>query len=273
MSQMPAITDEQRTDLERKQLANALAKVNSGHVLSDRELAIVDAAHARSKATESAAPLSFLQTTELGFEVAVSAELERRGINDASRLIEQKPEVFRVIANLLSRQTPIRDICAICGVSASTVQSVGDHPEAKLPMVTQKGQLMAKMRLAVSLGIEALIERFGTGEVSALEWAIVKDKLTVDEGGVTDRTELVITEDPATREFLEMVRAARAAQAAGMVIDSEEVSTNPDGSPVRLISPNNNTIQNISILETARDSQSPEMTAETPKNVDLPSAT
>lgn len=250
---MPALTDEQRIDLEAKQLANALSKVNSGQVLSEREMAIVEAAHARSKETAAPAASLFLQTTELGFEVAVTEELERRGINDASRLLEQKPEVFRVIANLLARQTPIRDICSICGVSASTVQSVGDHPEAKLPMVTQKGQLMAKMRLAVSLGIEALIERFKTGEVSALEWAIVKDKLTVDEGGVTDRTELVITDD--TEDFTRLVKAAR----AGMVIDSEEVSPKT-AAPASLALPDRQEVQTIPAPSFTRDSLCTETT-------------
>lgn len=230
---MPALTDEQRIDLEAKQLANALSKVNSGQVLSEREMAIVEAAHARSKETAAPAASLFLQTTELGFEVAVTEELERRGINDASRLLEQKPEVFKVIANLLSRQTPIRDICSICGVSGHTVQSVAEHAEAKLPIATQKAHLMAKMRLAVSLGIEGIIERFQADpkSISALEWAIIKDKLTVDEGGVTDRTELVITDD--TEDFTRLVKAAR----AGMVIDSEEVSP-MGGSPAPLPPPN-----------------------------------
>ena len=248
---MPALTDEQRIDLEAKQLANALSKVNSGQVLSEREMAIVEAAHARSQETAAPAASLFLQTTELGFEVAVTEELERRGINDASRLIEQKPEVFKVIANLLARQTPIRDICSICGVSAHTVQSVAEHPEAKLPVATQKAHLMAKMRLAVSLGIEGIIERFQADpkSISALEWAIIKDKLTVDEGGVTDRTELVITDDD-TKDFMQLVKAAR----AGMVIDTEEVSPKA-AAPAPLALPDRQQVQTIPVATLTRDSQ------------------
>lgn len=260
--QLPALTDEERINLEEKQLTNVLAKVNSGQVLTEREEAIANAAHARFK-TLTAAPSLFLQTTELGFEVAVTKELESRGINDASRLIEQKPEVFRVIANLLARQTPIRDICAICGVSGHTVQSVADHPEAKLPVATQKAHLMAKMRLAVSLGIEGIIERFSAdpGSITALEWAIIKDKLAVDEGGVTDRTELIITDDD-TKEFMALVKQARARP--GMVMDAEEVS--PKAAPRALPPPSFPSLGEVmvSVLKTDRLTRDTQCTEDDP---------
>lgn len=218
---MPALTDEQRIDLENKQLANALAKVNSGQVLTDREMTIVEAAHARSKAPATPPEPLFLQTTDLGFEVAVTEELEKRGIFDASRLLERKKEVFFIIAKMLGRQVPIRSICSICGVSAHTVQSVRDHPEAKLPVATQKESDRALMRLLVTLGLEGILERWTNdpSSVTALELAIIKDKLTVEEGGVTDRTEVIVTDDE-TKDFMQLMRAAR----SGMVMDAEEVS-------------------------------------------------
>lgn len=254
-AELPALTPEQMAQVEEKLVTSGLAKLNTGVTPSKLEMEAIERAGLRGRQEDE--PPMQVAITELGLEVAVSDSLEKRGIHDASRLLERKPEVFRIIAGLLARAVPIRDICDLCRVSASTVQSVADHPEAKLSAVTQKEQFIAKLRLAASLGLEALIERFKTGEVTAIEFGIVVDKLALAEGGVTARTEIIHTHEEED-DWTRMCREARRAQATGMVIEAEEVS--PRGAALSLAAPQ------ITPEQAARDIQSPEMESQCAHN-------
>ncbi len=234
MPELPTLNAAQRAKVEEKLVNSGLAKLNTGLTPSKLEMDAINRAGQRGEADE--APSEELAVTELGLEVYVSESLEKRGIHDASRMLERKPEVFRIIAGLLSRAVPVRDICSICRVSASTVQSIADHPDAKLAAVTQKEQFTAKLRLAATLGLEALIERFRAGEVTAVEFGIVVDKLALAEGGVTSRTEIIHSHEEED-DWTRMCREARATQqrdVSAMVIDAEEVSPKAALAPLGL---------------------------------------
>lgn len=237
MAELPTLNAADMAKVEEKLVTSGLAKLNTGLTPSKLEMDAINRAGQRGEADE--APSDELAVTELGLEVYVSDSLEKRGIHDASRMLERKPEVFRIIAGLLSRAVPVRDICSICRVSASTVQSIADHPEAKLAAVTQKEQFTAKLRLAATLGLEALIERFRAGEVTAVEFGIVVDKLALAEGGVTSRTEIIHSHEEDD-EFTRLCREARATRerdvtpASAMVTDAEEVSPKTAPAPLGL---------------------------------------
>ncbi len=218
MPDLPALTPDQMAGVETKLVTSGLAKLNTGLTPTKLEMDAIERAGQRGHVEEE--PEERKEITELGLEVFVSDTLEKRGIHDGTRMLQHKKEVFFIIAGLLARGVPIRDVCSICRVSASTVQSIADHPEAKLSAVTQKEQFVAKLRLAASLGLEALIMRFQAGEVTGVEFGIVVDKLALAEGGVTARTE-VIHSNEAEDDFTRLVREARTAQRAGTVMDAE----------------------------------------------------
>jgi hypothetical protein len=237
MSELPTLNAAEMAKVEEKLVNSGLAKLNTGLTPSKLEMDAINRAGQRGEAAE--APNEELATTELGLEIYVSESLEKRGIHDGSRLLERKRELFFVIARLLAMSTPIRDICSICRVSASTVQSVADHPEAKLPAVTQKEQFVSMLRLCANLGLGALVERFQRGEVTAVEWGIVVDKLALAEGGVTSRTEIIHSHEEDD-EWTRLCREARATQqrdvtpAFTMVTDAEEVSPKAALAPLGL---------------------------------------
>ena len=237
MAELPTLNAEQMAKVEERLVASGLAKLNTGLTPSKLEMDAITRAGQRGEADE--APSEELAVTELGLEVYVSESLEKRGIHDGSRLLERKRELFFVIARLLAMATPIRDICSICRVSASTVQSVAEHPEAKLPAVTQKEQFVSMLRLCANLGLGALVERFQRGEVTAVEWGIVVDKLALAEGGVTSRTEIIHSHEEED-EWTRLCREARATQqrdvtpVSAMVTDAEEVSPKAEPAPLGL---------------------------------------
>jgi len=218
VSDLPKLTAAQMADVESKLVVSGLQKLNTGQNPTSLEMDAIKRAGERF-ATEAAVDDRKTEITELGLEVYVTNRLDQRGIHDGSRLLERKPEVFNIIARLLAQATPIRDICSLCQVSEHTVQSVADHPAAKLPAATQKAHYIANLRLAASLGLEGLIEQFRRGEVTAIAWGIVHDKLAIAEGGVTSRTEVRHLDGDEEDEYTRLVRQTR----QEMVMDAEIV--------------------------------------------------
>jgi len=249
VSDLPRLTAAQMADVETKLVISGLAKLNSGQNPTGLEIDAIKRAGERH-AVETAADERETEITELGLEVHVTKRLDERGIHDGSRLLERKREVFEIIARLLAQNVPVRDICHLCQVSEHTVQSVADHPASKLPAATQKGQFIAKLKLAATLGLEGIIERFKRGEVTAVEWGIVVDKLALAEGGVTSRTEVLHRDADDEDDYSRLVRQAR----QEMVIEAELIPTKALPEPgARLpVSP-------IEAPETvAKENQSPE---------------
>ncbi|HEY1051547.1 MAG TPA: hypothetical protein VGE39_17365 [Prosthecobacter sp.] len=222
---LPTVSPQELAELEQKLVDDGLAKLRAGESPTTAERRAIERAGERFHERETEARERRV-VTELGLEVLVSDRLDKRGIHDASRLLERKPEVFHIIARLLAQNVPVRDICDICHVGEHTVQSVQDHPAGQLAAATQKEHFVAKLRLAASLGIEGIIAQFRTGDVSPIAWGIVMDKLALAEGGVTARTEVVHTSS-GEDDYLRMVREAREAALAlrppGMVIEVENL--------------------------------------------------
>ena len=242
MAELPALTAAEMARVEEKLVAAGLAKLNSGLTPAKLEMEAIERAGERGREPEMQAPEERLEVTELGLEVHVSDALEKRGIHDASRLLEKHKKVFEIIAAMLARNVPVRDICDICRVSPCTVQSVAEHPAANLTAVTQKDHFIAKLRLAASLGLEAIIKRFQAGEATAVELGIVVDKLALAEGGVTSRTE-VIHRDEDEDEWTRLVERTR----TGMVIEAEEIPPKPALRAPELLENASNDIQSLDI--------------------------
>lgn len=256
--ELPVMTSAQMADVESKLVTSGLAKLNTGLTPTKLEMEAIERAGQRG--AESATPKELVRT-DLGFDVELAKTMEERGVHDASRTLQRKPEVFFIIARLLARNTPYEEICELCGCSPHLVQSIADHPEAKLPAAVQKEQFVAKLRLAATLGLGALIKRFQAGEATAVEVGIIIDKLALAEGGVTARTEVIHAhegEDEWTRLCREARAQMSAAPAAGMVIDAELIPPKaapppladppslPDSSPmdIQSLDPGNQTADN-----------------------------
>lgn len=173
------------------------------------------------QAAPASDPPAFLSTaaapaaeqTELGFFVDVRARLEARGVYDASRLKSQRPELYQVIARLLaSGICGKEEIRTLCGVAWETVAAV--EADAAPTIRDFKARLSGRLRLAISAAADRLIEQARAGELSAIDFGILVDKLLLIEGEATARVEIV--EDPAAAAFRQAM-AALAGQAAGAV--------------------------------------------------------
>ncbi len=156
----------------------------------------------------AAAPAA--EKTELGFFVDVRARLEARGVYDASRLKSQRPELYAVIARLLaSGICGKEEIRTLCGVAWETVAAV--EADAAPTIRDFKARLSARLRLAISAAADRLLEQARAGELSAIDFGILVDKLLLIEGEATARVEIM--EDPAAAAFRQAM-AAIAGQAA-----------------------------------------------------------
>jgi len=157
----------------------------------------------------AAAPAA--EQTELGFFVDVRERLEARGVYDASRLKSHRPELYAVIARLLaSGICGKEEIRTLCGVAWETVAAV--EADAAPTIRDFKQRLSGRLRLAISAAADRLIEQARAGQLSAIDFGILVDKLLLIEGEATARIELV--EDPAAAAFRQAM-AALASQAAG----------------------------------------------------------
>lgn len=218
---MPTLTDEQRVNLENKQLANALAKVNSGQVLNEREMALVEAAHARSKeATPQPVQPFFLpsEITPLGFEVLITETLESRGLYDLSRVRERKPELVKAAVKMLSLGVGVDEIADMLSLDVRTIAAIRDDAESTGAMPGHKEMTVRKLKSLLGLMLEKIEQKVKAGEFTITEAAIIIDKIELLSGGVTNRTETIITDD--TEDFTRLVKQAR----ARMVTEGKEVS-------------------------------------------------
>lgn len=163
-------------------------------------------------------PASFLsaqppaEQTELGFFVDVRAQLESRGVYDASRLKAQRPELYAVIARLLASGICSKEeIRTLCGVAWETVAAV--EADAAPTIRDFKSRLSARLRLAISAAADRLLEQARAGDLTAIDFGILVDKLLLIEGEATARVEIV--DDPAAAAFRQAM-AALAPAAMGL---------------------------------------------------------
>lgn len=176
--------------------------------------------------------------TELGFVVNVIEEMEGKGRwPDLSRLQARNPALLNGIVWMLGHDVPIRDICKALKVSPCTVQAVRESPHCNPAVVTEKARVTALMKLAFRLGVESLVEKAKKGKLSAFDLKLLWDMIQIDEGGVTQRVEVRMTEEDA--ESIRYFQEAR--RQPGMVCDVESISPtgaavqpDPDASPLML---------------------------------------
>lgn len=170
-----------------------------------------------------------LVTTELGFDVVFVERLEREGRwPDLTRLQALRPDALKACAWMLAHDVPHREICeALKPFSPCTVQAVANHPVYGLSVVTLKGRLTEKMKLAFRLGIEGKVQEAKDGKLSMFDLKLLWEMIQISEGGVTQRTEHVESQEATEyREWLEQTRQAMrdVTPGPGMVSEAESLS-------------------------------------------------
>lgn len=224
---MPTITDEQRARLEAKLVSTAVQKINNGASPTKLEMEALENAHARQQAPANApAAFSFLpqkmEVTELGLEVAVSERLEERGLYDLSRLDARKPEIVKAAVKMLGLGVGVDQIADCLSLDVRTIAAIRDRAEATGAMPGHKEMTVSRLKSLAALMMSKLAEQINAGmPVEPVGLGIVLDKIELLSGGVTSRTESVITTSEDD-EFGRLIKQAR--KVAGMVTDAENIS-------------------------------------------------
>lgn len=159
--------------------------------------------------------------TELGFPVSVIEQMEEAGRwPDLTRLRERKPELLGVMVWMLGHSVPVTEICRACKVSPCTVERVRHSDFTREAVVSEKADNLAKMKLAFRLSLEHKIEEAQKGKLNMFDLKLLWEMIQMEEGGVTSRSEHVLTAgDAATMAFFDGLMMPRLA--AGMVREAE----------------------------------------------------
>lgn len=161
-----------------------------------------------------------LASTELGFEVAVALKLEQRGIYDATRLAERKPEIYKACRTCLTRGVSPKTTAELLSLDIRTVNEVMAGLESENAITPYKTRVVSQLRAVITLAVDSLLERAAKGELSAIDIAILIDKVELLSGGVTSRVEHRATpEEEEALAFFEDLR--KKALDVGMVLDAE----------------------------------------------------
>lgn len=180
-------------------------------------------------------PSEALVMTELGFDVVFVERLEREGRwPDLTRLQALRPDALKACAWMLAHDVPHREICeALKPFSPCTVQAVANHPVYGLSVVTLKGRLTEKMKLAFRLGIEGKVQEAKDGKLSMFDLKLLWEMIQISEGGVTQRTEHVESQEATEyREWLEQTRQAMRDVSPGPGMVSEAETLPAVGAPI-----------------------------------------
>jgi hypothetical protein len=161
-----------------------------------------------------------LSSTELGFEVVVAHKLEQRGIYDATRLASRKPEIYKACRICLMRGVSAKITAELLSLDIRTVNEVMAQLEAENAITPYKTRIVAQLRAVITLAVDSLMSRAASGELSAIDVAILIDKVELLSGGVTARVEhRASPEEEEALAFYEQLR--KKATDAGMVFDAE----------------------------------------------------
>lgn len=227
---MPTLDDNQRAQFEAKLVSSALSKVNGGITPSKIEIDAVDRAHARKASAPAAAPFFILPTvtTELGFETVVTETLEARGIYDLTRLDARKPEIVKATVKMLGKGMGVDEISECLGLDQRTVAAIRERAEESGAMPGHKEMTVRKLKSLLGMMMSRLEADIQSGkkEVSALEIAVIIDKIELLSGGVTNRTEVVTVDD--SDDFTRLVKLAR----ARMVTTEQDIPRNAESAPL-----------------------------------------
>lgn len=159
--------------------------------------------------------------TELGFPVEVEECLialeGKAGHHDLTRLKAREPGRLATISKMLARGFPVRDICELAGVSASTVAAVQEDKDLGVAVVTLKERLRGKVLLSVLASIETILESAAQGKVKdAFQVKLLFDMLQQLEGGTTVRHEHTVTfTSPNVKRAMDLLEGAGMGLGAG----------------------------------------------------------
>lgn len=153
----------------------------------------------------------------LGLETPVMERLEARGIYDASRLMQRKPEIYRAVGKCLGMGVSVGTTADLLCLDIRTVNAVLQRLEADGAIPPYKERTVQALRAVVGLAIDQLMEKAKDGKLGALDVAILIDKIELLSGGVTHRVEQRMSAEE--QESLRFFQAARAR--LGMVMEGE----------------------------------------------------
>jgi hypothetical protein len=252
---LPTLTNEQRAAVEAKLVAAAISKVNSGQAPSKLEMEAIDAAHARGQHEETPPPFFVLPTvtTELGFETVVTETLESRGIYDLSRLEARKPELAKAAVKMLAKGLGVDEIAECLSLDVRTIAALRDKAEESGAMPGHKEMTVRRLKTLLGMMISKYEQGLSNGTIKpgALDLAVIIDKIEVLTGGVTNRVEVVVTNE--SDDFTRLIAQERQARVR-MVTATEEISSN--ASRPALPPPDSNA--GSELLNPTRDNESPE---------------
>lgn len=151
------------------------------------------------------AALSFLQpteaqvvTTELGLEVTVNQTRRERGQFTAEEIETERPDVARVIRNLLGTGMFGKDaIAKLCGVAWETVDAIERKSGGQIRDF--KVRMAAKFQPLISEASEQLLKRIREGKVTAFDLKQLVETWSLLAGEATVRVET--KEDPAVAAY------------------------------------------------------------------------
>lgn len=163
--------------------------------------------------------------TELGFEIEGVETLESKGRwPDLTRLRARRPGIAEAAAWMLGRGMAYRAICEALSLSPCTVRQIAEDPELSQAVVTQNDHVTAQLGMAVTLGVERLVEQAAAGKLTTFDVKLLHDMLQVRQGGATSREERVLR--------LEVSPQAEAAMKllAGMGLEAGKMEAMPSAS-------------------------------------------
>lgn len=162
-----------------------------------------------------------LESTELGFTVAVGDELALRGEYSGDRFKERYPRLYNAAVLMLQDGVRPKKIAQILQIDIRTVNALAEKLEAAGAITPYREKTTAKMRAIVGLVLDELQEKALQGKLGTIDLGILIEKIELLDGRATSRHEIIV--NGSDDDYARAVRAARVP--ARKVIDAEEIPT------------------------------------------------
>lgn len=170
-----------------------------------------------------------LATTPLGFEVAIAEKLEERGVYDLSRLEARKPEIYRAAIKCIKSGVSAGTTADLLSLDIRTVNPLVERLERENAIPPYKERIVWQLRSVVTIAVDRLMDEAKRGNLSPLDVAILIDKIELLSGGVTSRTERVVSEEEQESEAYFRQARQQLAASSGMVLEAELLGQSGDG--------------------------------------------
>lgn len=111
---------------------------------------------------------------------------------DIARFRIKQPEKVKYAAWLLGKDTPIRTVCKLANLSATTVCAIIRDPELGPSIAQQKAHVTSLAKAALRVGLESKVEQWtaeGAKSPDVFDLRMLHQMVTQDEGGATVRVE------------------------------------------------------------------------------------